>query len=517
MDISKLINKIVIIHDRLKPSLLEYFSGKLVNSKIITLSELKRNYYFDYDKKAITYVSKKYNYVYDIAHDLIENLYYVNDIVDDKTKFLSELKNDLDKNDLLYKNELYKTYFKNRDVVVLGLNNIDKFYKRIFDELNEICNIEYLDLYSKTSVKDLYKFDSEEEEISFVCSRICSLIKEGININNIKISNVSNYYFNIVKYFNMFNIPVNMESASSINGSKIVKLFKDNYSKDIGKTIDIVSESVKKENDKYILDSIIKIVNNYSFCDDYDIVKDFIFEDIKSIKTKSNVLENAVNVVDIRYDYISDDDYVFLLNYNEGVIPVNHMDNDYLSDTIKSTIGISTSYELNESETNNIRNSIKGVNHLIVSYITHDLNGEVYISSSYDKELFNECSYTKEYNHSNKYNKSFLVDELDQFNKYGSISDSLLLLNSSYPDINYMSYSNKYSGVNKKDIYDYLGKKLSLSYTSINSYYECAYKYYLNYVLKLNKYEDTFDTVIGSLFHKILSLSFNDNFDFDKT
>lgn len=516
MDISSFNNKIIIIHDRLKTSLLELLSGKLINTKIITLSELKRNYYFDYDKKTIYYVSKKYDYVYDIAKSLVENLYYVNDVIDEKTKFLSELKLDLDNNGLLYKNELYKSFFKNKNVIVLGLKYIDKFYKNIFNELSEICNIEYMDLYDNSSVKELYSFDSEEDEISFVCTKICNLIKQGIDINHIKLTNVSeNYYFNIVKYFKMFNIPINIDSISSINGSKLVKLFIDNYNSDINKSIDIVKDNIKTIEDEYVYESIVKVINNYSFCDDYNSVKEFIFEDLRNIKTKSIKLDNAVNIIDFKYDYVSENDYVFLLGFNEGIIPANHMDDDYLSDKIKTKIGISTSYELNESDVNLIRNNIRSINHLVVSYITHDLNGEVFISSSYSEELFKKCIYQKEYNHSNSYNKSNLVIEMDDYNKYGSISDSLIVLNNNYKSFDYMSYSNRYTMIDNNEMYKYLGNKLSLSYTSMNSYYECAFKYYLSYVLKLNKYEDTFDTTIGNLFHKILSMCFSDEFDFE--
>ena len=60
MDISSLNNKIVIIPDRMKDSFIKLISNKLFNIKVITLSELKKLYYFDYDKEAIYYVCNKY-------------------------------------------------------------------------------------------------------------------------------------------------------------------------------------------------------------------------------------------------------------------------------------------------------------------------------------------------------------------------------------------------------------------------------------------------------------------------
>ena len=45
----------------------------------------------------------------------------------------------------------------------------------------------------------------------------------------------------------------------------------------------------------------------------------------------------------------------------------------------------------------------------------------------------------------------------------------------------------------------------------------CPFKFYCDNILKLNTYQETFDTWLGSLCHYILSQIYNDNFDFEKT
>ena len=49
----------------------------------------------------------------------------------------------------------------------------------------------------------------------------------------------------------------------------------------------------------------------------------------------------------------------------------------------------------------------------------------------------------------------------------------------------------------------------------MDNYYKCGFKYYVENVLKLNIYEEKFANVIGNLFHHILQIAFNDNFDLD--
>ena len=50
----------------------------------------------------------------------------------------------------------------------------------------------------------------------------------------------------------------------------------------------------------------------------------------------------------------------------------------------------------------------------------------------------------------------------------------------------------------------------------MNSYYQCGFRYYLSNVLKLNIYEETFYTVLGNLFHYVLSNYYKPDFDLSK-
>ena len=509
MNIDEFDNKIIIINNNMKNSLLKRIN-KLLNIKIITLSELKKKCFFDYDNQTIYYVCNKYNVNKSIAKMYLENLYYIKDIDEEKIKFLNELKNDLDHNKLLIYNPLFKKFLLNKDIVLFDLDNSSLFYKNIFDELSKNNNISYYSLKKDGYKKDLYKFNNIDDEVSFVASRICKLVKDGVDINNIKLANVSEeYYYPIKTIFKMFNIPVNLNRKESIKGTNIVKRFKESYCSDINKSIEVLGDDL-------ISKQIINILSSYSFIDDYMNVKDLVFDDIDASHIKSNKLKNAVNIIDLTNELVSDDEYVFMLNFNDGVIPKYYKDDEYLNDHIRELLGISTSYDLNKKLTNMIINSIKRTNHLVVSYHTNGLKGEEYISPLYSKSLFEEQEAKLDFNDSDAFNKMNLICLKDESNKYGTISDKLLLLNNHYKDFNYMSYSNRFTGIDSKSLYDYIGNRLCLSYTSLNTYNECSFKYYLNYVLDLNKYEDSFEMIIGNIFHKMLSLCFDNDFDFEK-
>ena len=105
---------------------------------------------------------------------------------------------------------------------------------------------------------------------------------------------------------------------------------------------------------------------------------------------------------------------------------------------------------------------------------------------------------------------------LEHYKKYGTVSDDLVLLYNHYNDINYLDYDNKYKNINVELLKTKLNNQLWLSYSSMNTYCECSFKYYLSNILYLNKFEDSFEMTIGNIFHHILSKCFIESIDFDK-
>lgn len=510
-------NKIVILNDYAKKSFIKKIN-KLINVKVITLSELKKKYYFDYDNKAIYFVSNKYNCIPEIAKIYIENIYFIGDIDTKKVNFLKEVKEELDNNNLLTYNNLFKEFLRGKDIVLYNLKYADKFYKNIFKELGRYSNITSYNDEDNKSVKELYNANNSEEEIAFICSKITKLIKSGVNINNIKLANVkSDYEFIIRKTFKLFNIPINLPSFETIKSTSLVIKFKELYNSDISVTIEKLKEFINTKEENDIFKSIINVVNSYLWCNDFELVKDMIFNEINNIKTPREKLKNAVEVIEFKKELVSDDDYVFLIGYNEGVIPLNYKDEDYLSDKEKSKLGLSTSFELNENAMNEVKDSIKNIKHLIVTYPSHNLSSEIYISSSYEKDLFEEKELNISYNESDAYNKLKLVSEKDENSKFGTLTDDLLKLSSHYKDMKYSSFDNKYKLINKSKIKNFFNNGLTLSYTSMNDYYMCSFRYYLDYILKVNKYEDTFEAIVGTIFHKILSMCFENDIDIIRT
>ena len=501
---------LVVSNNQKKKILLKLSEEKqLKNIKFMTLKNLITSLTFDYDEKAIAYLMDNYNLKYSNAVMHLKNIKYVEDKLynNEKLDKLVKIKNDL-KPYLIYDN-LFSKVIKNKKIVILNKDYINKYEKNI---LNKINNVEIINEEKSSYIHDVYEFNSINDEIEYVSIKICELINSNIDINKIKIINVNNDYIYHIKYiFDMHNIPINITNESSIYETNIVKNFL--YLFDNDKNILELNYNQNDDEEIYIFNKIIEVLNKYNFKTKKETKREMIINDLKNIKPKSNKYKNAVEIVNI--DEVDDEDYVFMLNFNQETIPKIYKDEDYLSDKLKDIVGIEKSFELNKIERENIINKIKSIKNLTITYKL-----KTTFSSFYPSSLIKDLNYNVikvqniDNNYSNFYNKVKLTNKLDNYVKYGDKSDNLEKLYSTY-NINYLTYSNEFNGINKDHLKEYLNNNINLSYTSMNNYYECKFKYYISNVLKINENEETFAKFIGNLFHYILSICFNKDFDFE--
>lgn len=503
---------LIIANNSYKKRLLEEInqSKKLFNIKFMTLEEYKKNLLFNYDIKTINYLVEKYKLKVSNAINLINNIYYIEnkEYQNNKLKYLQEIKKELDDNNLLIYNQYFKNYLESVQIIVYGYDNLDKFSLSILKKA-QFINEELID--KKISI---YEFNNILNEVEFVFNKISDLLIEGISINKIKLMNVASEYIPYLKRFSKYyDLPINIP-ANSIYGTKIVNDFLELIKKGYSKS-EILEKLVSyKENSLY--NTIINLINKYVDFDNLNDCYELILYDIKNTRLPTKKYQNIIEIINTS-DYVNYDEYVFLLGFNNGNIPTLYKDEDYITDNIKDEVFMSKTDELNLISNVNTINAIKRINHLYISYkIKTPFN--TYFPSNLIDEL--NCEIIKEdycsYSYSDIYNKIKYTNLLDEYVKYGEYHKDLGLLYHNYGKMDYRTYDNSFKGINKESLLAYLEHKLTLSYSSIDNFYKCGFRYYLSNILKVDTYEERFDTMIGNIFHYVLSKAFNNHFDFDR-
>ena len=496
--------KIIICPNEEKLNILEKIedNNKLHSIKFMTINEYINNYYFSYDTKTIYYLMKKYNFNIDVVKVYLKNLYYIDEHTEYKNKkllFLKNIKKELIDNNLLYFNNIFKYYIKDKSIEVINYYNLEKYIEK---DLNFTTKIADYNLN-----KQVHEFNSIEEEVEFVCIEIRKLLDRGIDINNIYLVNISEEYNYIIsKLFSYYNIPINILFKDSIYGTNIVNDFLKL------KTIDL-----NNSNKSIINKKIINILEELVDIDSSDpIYNKILIDKLKNTYLNNKKLDKAVNTKELDSYTFSDKDYVFCLGFNLDSLPKTFKDIEFLSDMDKKEVDLYDTTYLNKREKNKVIYLLSRIKNLTISYKLSSPFQKYYPSnliSDLNMEIIKENKRNLEY--SNTYNKILLGEYLDKYNLYGEVDPNLTILNSNY-DIKYNSYNNKYMSINKDIYLENISYPLRLSYTAINNYNECKFKYYINNVLKINDYTDTFQAFIGQIYHYILTLYKRNNFNIDE-
>lgn len=481
----------------------------LRNVKYMTKRDFIHNFYFEYDKETIYEVMKKYNCNSDIAKIYLDNIYYVEDRNYNNSKLdkLVEIKKYLKDNNFIKENLLFKEFIKSKKIIFDNLE-LNSFDMKMIEILKKITEVEIINKEYNNYSHFVYEFNTIDEEVEYVASSICKLLDSGIDISKIKITGINSDYDNSIKrIFNMYNLKIREEI--NLYGTDTVKYFIKNYSSDLNTLI----ENMKiNKYDMEVIEKIIDICNDYNFISDYNLVKELIIKDLSKLKITKHY-DNEIEIIDLYNNNITDE-YVFLLNYNQESIPKIYFDKDYITDDIKPLVSLDTVDVLNKKERVKTINAINNIKNLTITYKLKTPFASFSYANIIDMEV--RKVELKNVNYSTISNKINLTKMLDNLIKYKT-KDKLLDTYYKHFKIDYKTYDNKYKKIKETDLKEYLNNKLNLSYTSMNDYYKCGFKYYLKYILKVDKNTDEFKRHIGSIFHYVLEKGLNSDIDINDT
>lgn len=492
-------DSIIICNNSYKNQILKSIN-KLINIKFYTMDEFKKKYIFDYDYNTILYIINKYNVKYSIALLYINNLYYIenNDYEYGRLKFLFELKNDLLEHNLLIIDNHFRKSISNKSIIIYN-HNLSKFDKYI------LKNLDYRVINTKNEkyCHTVYEALTIEDEVDFVAHSISKLLDDGISIDKIKLVNVSDDYIKVIdKIFGFYNLKINKHVSIPIISSVVGKIFYDNLSLGVEGAIKSISKYDKT--DTY--NKIINICNKYALVSNNKDLFTLIEYDLKNTYIEHDKYSNEIEVCDLlNYDF--NGFYVFLLGFNLGSIPLIYRDEDFIPDKYKLDY-MDTTIDKNKLSKKNVVESIENIKNLVITYKLKTDFEEFYPSNLIEEKVVRiNKDYKKSYSSDlDKLNYALYLDELV---KYNVVNSNLSILSNNY-DIPYNTYNNLFTGINTLKIKKYINslKRFNLSYTMMDNYNRCSFRFYVNKILCLNKDIDKFSIELGNIYHYALQKYF---------
>lgn len=490
-------NDLIICPSKYKKELL-INNNEIIDVKFMNIKEFEDNYYGTYKKEAIYFLHKTYNLDIDVIKEYLDNLFLGYEPLQEYYQILKD-------NDLLIFNNLFKDEIKGRNIKVIGYHYLDKYLEDLFNELKaEIVTLDNGDLKPV-----VYEFNDEEEEINYI---INDIIEKKLDLNKVFIVNASDSHkLKLNRASKLYNIPINIDNKKSIYATNIVKDFLNKL-----KETKSITESLTNLKKGDIYNAIIRVINDFNveYVDDYYI--NYLESELKNKKIKIPKYKNAINLIDYD-DILNQDNYYYFIGFNEGSAPKSILDDELIKDIERSKLGLLTSLEKIKLEKDKLKKIICSYPHMIITYRYKNSN-DTFLPSPLIKELSLEVI-PKMFdlsNYSHLYNKLMYAKYLDDYLKYNEKNRYISNLMATYNDLPYLKYDNKFKGVDENLLQEFLHNKTNLSYSSMDNYYHCAFRFYIANILKLDPFQDTFNTFIGNLYHFCLSHMNEDNFDLKK-
>ena len=456
--------------------------------KLMTLKEVRDSFTFSYNENAIFFIQKKYKVKREIAHIYLENLYYIDESNTINMQLLRNIKKEVEKHNLLLYNPTFPSYLKTCAVVLYGYDILTKYEENLLKMIEEFVPIERVESPCYP-LKEAFVCQNSEEEFAYVFEEISSLIEKGVSLDHIYLTNVQEEMYPKLKRFaKAYHIPLQKEKQFLYATPMYMKMKREILE---GKESMMVSP---------YMEMLFAKLNQIENIEDYSL-EELMDTFAKEIAIEENP-KHYLKIEPLLNNAYSEDDYVFILNANASLLPMTYKDEDFLYDAIKPSF-LENTEEKNILFSHGTKKAIDKIKNKTVLFIKEEKGVEYYPSPLLENIFIHEIEPRQISHYSHTQNKKNLVVLLDTYRKYGILSPALFLLKENY-SLPYLSYTSTFKGLNKEKLKDYLEGKLLLSYSSLNTFYECSFKYYLEYILRLSYYEENFSALLGTLYHEIL-------------
>lgn len=484
--------KIYIVSQSEKRVLLDYKKKHLGEDFDIVLdNELKDGIIGKLSDAAIIYL-KKQGYSFSNAKKIKNLVLTLKDVkcdIDFK-KYYDEF----NKLGYIEKNPYYEEYLKSNEIYLSPVcNNV---------EIKSLLNglpYKTLDISTNGIKRDMYDFKTLEESALALFTLILEKIKSGVKETNIKVVNSSPEFMEILKSYNKFyGFPFVFEKEIKKNLFKIYKTFKENlvYKKLNEVLLELQDEDLIKE----FIDIYVKL---NKFCSDEEIIEyiDFYVQNNKKVKEKG-----SIKFVDKSYIPL-EGEVLFIPSFVSSVYPNPKSDSSYPGDKEFKSANLLTSNDENEIEKLEFKEVYYSKGEVV--FLKH----KIHLKNEYFKSVYEDT-----YSFENKKIESKIIskDALrlnlvlneDRRLLYGKKNPYKKQLEEEVSE--YRTYDHHFKPFDevKND------RKVELSFTTLNDFISCPFKYYLTNILRVDKFKDTNDIRLGNVFHEFIENNLK-NIDYD--
>lgn len=523
MDRKKLYeNSIIIAPKELHPYLLEYRSAfPEADLSFQSLGDLEGLFLYHYDARAIMRLCVDEKFTYGYAKDVLGTIIHFKAGVTYKSPKLNSLKPIFEK--LLNEGLLYSTpnpemSLKGKNVVISGYHSATRIYNAWRDVPN-VSSLFDTPLYEEKKFPEVLQFEDLYGECHYVVNKIANLIAQGVEPSSIYLRGYQEeYHLTLSLLSDEYGFTIDFPSNKSLGETWIARRFLEAFKEGnpllngnlerAAYALEILEGEFDEELDLNLLQ---KTVHDYGSdqipLDEQIKLYLSVFADQKASKPR---LSNAVQILDSNFPPY--DSHIFYLNFCIDTSPKVHKDDRFLLDSELRELWMLDSGERSKEEKTDLLALLRYPGLEAVTYKASYLENSYFPSPLVEELKLKRKNPSLEYEYSRAFTKLWAASILDEKKRVGRKDERYpFLKKESGYDERTFSYAFSGADVHRPD------SPIRLSYSAVNSYNECPFKYYASRVLGCDDSEDGFALLIGNLCHRILENDYmSPSFDVEK-
>lgn len=497
---------IIVSNKYIKPILIQKFSNQMRKIIFKSFDEVKDDIYTTIDYQMLFHNMKEDTNL-EVLRIKLANSYFIQQ--DSNEPFLHELYLYHQNNHLIL-DENHLSYYKSKKVYFVNYYGDDDLINQMLPFLKH-----YERCFTTNSIdKELtiFHFENYDDEILEVVNHIAILLNKKVDPAKIVIHKVNKDYLNkLEEYLMIYKIDYIVEGEGSFFDVDIVKnFFHDLKNYEAMRLNKVLKDYLIDKKDNKIFSKIGKVLEPLIMLDltinsiTLDLIKDvFIHTIYQEEVTNAIKIENVLNHI---YD---DDTHIFIMNFSHGEIAHIYKDDTYLNDKIRKNLKLLTSFDRTQIEEKKILDCIHSYESIHLSYSTY-CSSKIYMPSNLIKKLakkriVNICDASIHIYHivnedmaKMRFFKAYALYRLYQKKTF----DYLYGYTYFCADLT-KRYQSDFNAT-----LDYLALPtlfMELSYTKLNDYFSCPFRFYLKYILNIEeKMEDNNSTFVGRMYHFVL-------------
>ena len=497
---------IIVSNKYIKPILIQKFSNQMRKITFKSFDEVKDDIYTTIDYQMLFHNMKEDTNL-EVLRIKLANSYFIQQ--DSNEPFLHELYLYHQNNHLIL-DENHLSYYKSKKVYFVNYYGDDDLINQMLPFLKH-----YERCFTTNSIdKELtiFHFENYDDEILEVVNHIAILLNKTEDPAKIVIHKVNKDYLNkLEEYLMIYKIDYIVEGEGSFFDVDIVKnFFHDLKNYEAMRLNKVLKDYLIDKKDNKIFSKIGKVLEPLIMLDltinsiTLDLIKDvFIHTIYQEEVTNAIKIENVLNHI---YD---DDTHIFIMNFSHGEIAHIYKDDTYLNDKIRKNLKLLTSFDKTQIEEKKILDCIHSYESIHLSYSTY-CSSKIYMPSNLIKELakkriVNICDASIHIYHivNEDMAKMRFFKAYALYRLYQKKTFDYLYGYTYFCDDLTKRYQSDFNAT-----LDYLALPtlfMELSYTKLNDYFSCTFRFYLKYILNIEeKMEDNNSTFVGRMYHFVL-------------